>query len=339
MHFRLLILCSTIAFISNAQLDTASLSARLNQQKDKFGKDLAFVLYKDGKVMYKKELGKLNIKSQEQIGASSQWLTAALLLTYVQEGKISLDDKVGQYLPIFDKYYKGFITLRHCLTHNTGIKTEGKIFQKSKFKSLEDEVNDYASKKDIQTNAGTEFRYSNAGYSIAGRVLEVITKRSFDRLMQERIIRPLGMKNTTFTNEDYNDAIDPSTGARSSAADLSNFLAMLLNKGTFNNKQVLNEASVATLLSLQAEAAAIKGAPKATEGYNLALGSWILEDNGAGKALAYTSPSLAGTWPIIDLCRNYAFVMVTKQLSTDPPRQLYLDLKSMVDENIRPNCQ
>jgi CubicO group peptidase (beta-lactamase class C family) len=52
---------------------------------------------------------------------------------------------VSDYLPLFAKHGKEFITIAHCLTHNTGIEAERgvlKIFQKSNFKNLEEEVND-----------------------------------------------------------------------------------------------------------------------------------------------------------------------------------------------------
>ncbi len=325
-----------------SQIDTASLSAKLNQSKEKLGKDVAFILYKNGKIAYKKETGKLNIKTPVPIGASSQWLTTALVMTFVQEGKLSLDDKVSAYLPIFTKYYKSFITIRQCLTNSTGIQSEegiAKLLQKNKFKSLEEEVDNFASKRDIQTNAGTEFRYSNVGFSIAGRVLEVISKKAFDRLMQDRIIRPLAMKNTTFTNENYNDAVNPATGARSSAADFTNFLAMLLNKGSFNNKQVLTQSSVETMHTLTTEASQIKYSPAADAGLNYALGEWILETNAQGKAGAVAVPSLQGTWPIIDLCRGYTFVIFTNPLSTEQSRNFYTGIKAIMDDIAGGNCQ
>ena len=193
---------------SNAAVDTAAISMLLSKTKDKSLKESVFLVYNNGKIIYKKEAGEFNAKTQQPIGAASQWLTTALVLMFVQEGKLSLDDKVSDYLPIFSKHGKGYITIGHCLSHNTGIKNDqgvAKIFQKSKFKNLEEEVNDYAAKKEIETNPGTEFNYSNMGFNIAARVLEVISKKPLDRLSQEKLFRPLAMRNTTFANENYND--------------------------------------------------------------------------------------------------------------------------------------
>lgn len=158
--FALFILTRTTTY---SQIDTTTISRKLNEAKEKLGKDAAFILYKDGKIIYKKEIGSFTVKTPQPIGASSQWLTTALVMTFVQEGKLSLDDKVSTYLPVFIKHFKSYITIRQCLTNYTGIQSEQgvlKLLQKNKFKSLEEAVNNYAEKREIQTNAGTEFRYS-----------------------------------------------------------------------------------------------------------------------------------------------------------------------------------
>src|ERR1700709_507298 len=126
---------------------------------------------------------------------------------------------------MFGKYSKGYITIRNCLTNTTGIRVEEsvKIQQKNKFETLEDLVNSYASKNSIATNPGTEFFYSPLGPNIVARVLEIVGKKPFDRLMADRIVRPLKMRATNFSNED-GGAIDASGGARSTANDYINFL-------------------------------------------------------------------------------------------------------------------
>src|SRR5258708_13212163 len=135
----------------------------------------------------------------------------------------------------------GYITIRKCLTHTTGIKSEGDDgtrVLRSKSGTLEDEVNSYASKKGIGTNPGTEFFYSNLGPNIAARVLEVISKKSFDRLMMERIIHPLKLKGTSFTNED-GGAVDAPGVARSAANDYISFLSILLQQSLSPRKRIL----------------------------------------------------------------------------------------------------
>ena len=90
---------------SNAQSFTEVEQFMLNNQKQ-LGDDQALIIYKDGKVLYQKMLGDFRPNIQAPIGESSQWLTAALVMIMVQEGKISLDDNLGKYLPIFPKCIK-----------------------------------------------------------------------------------------------------------------------------------------------------------------------------------------------------------------------------------------
>ena len=161
----------------------------VKQNQKLLGGDVVAMVWTDT-LVYKTELGEFDSKTVAPIASSSKWLTAALILKMVDQGKISLDDKVSQYIPIYETYGKSYITIRHCLSHFTGIEAEkgiGGILSRKKFASLEDEVASFA-KKEIQSNPGTEFRYSNMGLNIAGRILEIVTKKKFD--MPQRRAHP-----------------------------------------------------------------------------------------------------------------------------------------------------
>src|ERR1700709_2153970 len=153
-------------FAGYAQYNFDEVGKRLDASKKELAGGAVVVIYKDGKIIYKKEAGPdLTIRTPVPIGASSQWLTAALVMTFVDEGKLSLDDKVSQYLPIFKTYGKAYITIRNCLNNFKGIESPtgiGSFFEK-KYASLEELVNSYANKHEIQTNPGTEFRFSPIG--------------------------------------------------------------------------------------------------------------------------------------------------------------------------------
>ncbi|HEY1201281.1 MAG TPA: serine hydrolase domain-containing protein, partial [Niastella sp.] len=151
---------------SFAQPDFSQADALLQKNQKLLGNDVVALIYKDGKVIHSKELGEFNAKTQAPIASCSKWLTAALVMMFVDEGKIELDDPVSKYLPIFDKYM-----------------------------NLEEEVNALAA-KEISNNAGTEFHYGGIGLNIAARVLEVVSKKPFDRLIADKLLRPLKMKFT-----------------------------------------------------------------------------------------------------------------------------------------------
>lgn len=322
-----------------SQSSFSELDAELQAKQKILGNNLVAMLWKGDTLVYKKEMGDFNSKTAAPIASCSKWLTAALVMQFVDEGKLSLDDKVSRWLPEFEKYGKNYISIRTCLSHMTGIEDEGgtlkKIFQRRKFSSLEDEVNSFAA-REIRANPGTDFWYGNIGINIAGRVLEVISKKRFDVLIKQKLFNPLGMRRTSFATLD-GGPVNPSGGASSTADDYIRFLAMLLNKGKLGGKQILSEESVNALMQIQTKPEFIKHAPKSAQGYNYALGSWVIEEGG-GKAQVLASPGLFGSWPMIDFCRGYAFLVLTKSLLGEEKAGVYLEIKKSIDEAIPSTC-
>lgn len=324
-----------------SQYNWTELTQELQASQKLLGTNAVCMIWNKDSLLYKKEMGAFNSKTQAPIASCSKWLTAALVMMFVDEGKISLDDPVVKYIPIFGSYFKNYITIRQCLSHMTGIQSEPitliRLLERKKFSSLEDEVNSFA-KKDIQANAGTEFRYSNIGLNIAGRILEVVSKRKFDMLIKLKLFNPLGMRKTTFSTLD-GSAVNPSGGAISTADDYMKFLIMLLNKGKYNGKQILSEESVNQMMQSQTTLDKIKYAPKAAEGFNYALGSWVVEADQSGKPTALACPGLFGTWPMIDYCRGYAYIVFVKNLLGEERAEEHLRLKKIIDKQIHSTCR
>jgi CubicO group peptidase (beta-lactamase class C family) len=326
---------------SFAQPDFSQADALLQKNQKLLGNGVVALIYKDGKVIHSKELGEFNAKTQAPIASASKWLTAALVMMFVDEGKIQLDDPVNKYLPIFDKYMKSYVTIRQCLSHTTGIESEKNMVkvlqQRGKYMNLEEEVNAFAA-KEISNNAGTEFHYGNIGLNIAGRVLEVVSKKPFDRLIQEKLLRPLKMKQTSFVNEN-GYAPNPSGGARTTANDYINFLSMILNKGMFEGKQILSAKAIEEMQKPHATNLPVKFTPKIAEGMHYGLGEWIQEEDANGNSTVVSSPGLFGTWPYVDKCRNYAAIVLVKSLLGEQKKDLMMQFKSAVDEAIGGGCK
>jgi CubicO group peptidase (beta-lactamase class C family) len=323
-----------------AQYNFQELDNEFQSKQKLLGKDVVFLLWKDDSLIYKKEVGDFKSNTVAPVASCSKWLTAALVMQFVDEGKLSLDDKISRWLPEFERYGKNFITIRLCLSHMTGIEDEGtiikKIFQRKKFTSLEEEVNSFAA-REIRTNAGMDFWYGNIGLNIAGRILEVISKKKFDVLIKQKLFAPLGMRKTSFTTPDAS-AINPSGGAVSTAEEYMKFLAMLLNKGKVGDKQVLSEEAVEQMKQVQTKSVKISYAPKATEGFGYTFGSWAMKEKD-GKASILTSPGLFGTWPMIDFCRGYAYIVFVKNLLGEERADGHIALKKVIDEQIHSSCQ
>ena len=308
----------------------ADLDGVVTRNQKALGTDVVVMLW-DDTLEYKRELGNFTARTVAPIASSSKWLTAALVLQFVDEGKLSLDDKVGKYIPVFDKYGKSYITLRHCLSNFTGIDAEKGLFSKTKFSNLEEAMQNYA-KSEIKANPGTEFRYNDIGFNIAARVVEVVSKKKFDMIIRQKLFTPLAMRQTTFTNFD-GSAPNPAAGARSTAEDYINFLQMLLNKGTYKGKKILSEASVAELRKIQTTPDLIKSAPKSATGFNYALGSWVLESEGDGKvASALMSTGQSGMFPLVDFKRGYAWLVIVKEPKEEQKADAYIQIKDVIDE-------
>lgn len=339
LKFSTLLAFMLICLIANGQYNFTEIDNFMLANQKALGNDMATMIYKDGKVIYQKELGEFTVKTKAPIASCSKWLTAALVMTFVDEGKISLDDKVSTYLPIFETYGKTYITIRNCLSHTTGIADSKsvvlKMLERRKFESLEDEVNSFV-KKEIDANPGTSFFYGNIGLNIAGRVLEVVSKKRFDLLMKQRIFTPLEMRNSSFTSD---NAVNPSGGAESTAADYMNFLSMILNKGVFNGKRILSEKAIAEMETVQTKNALKKYTPKVGEGYEYGLGEWIEETGKDGNSTVVSSPGLFGTWPYVDKCRNYACIFFIKRLLTEQKKDLYLELKKKINAQLTSSCK
>ena len=333
-----------------SKYDLSGLDKILEEKQSLIGKDYVVLIWKkDDTLTYKKEVGEYKSKTIAPIASCSKWLTAALVMQFVDEGKISLDDPVVKYIPVFEKYMKKYITIRNCLSHMTGIEDDDKflkkILQRKRFESLDQEVEAFAA-KEIRANAGTDFWYGNIGLNIAAKVLEVVSKRKFDVLIKQKLFTPLGMRQTTFTELD-GSLYNPSGGARSTAEDYMKFLVMLMNKGKYNGKQVLSEESVNEMMKIQTANVPKRYVPKAAEGFNYALGSWVVEEKsphvtspeGGGIASVLACPGLFGTWPMIDFCRGYAYILFVKNYLGEERANVHLEIKQVIDEQIKEECK
>lgn len=331
-----------------SQYNWTELDKKLEDNQKLLGNNVVCLLWKGDSLLYKKEMGDFNSKTVAPIASCSKWLTAALVMQFVDEGKLSLDDKVAKYIPEFDKYFKSYITIRQCLSHMTGIADDKnflkRILERRKFSSLEEEVKSFAA-REIRANAGNDFWYGNVGLNIAGRVLEIISKKRFEVLIREKLFTPLGMAKTTF-NDPKGYPVNPSGGAQSTADDYMKFLVMLLNKGKYNGVQILSESSVYQLRIPQTNKEMIKYAPKAADGFNYALGSWVLDEiplTGSEKpgrrATSLASPGLFGTWPMIDFCRGYAYIVFVKNLLGEQRAEVHKEAKKIIDGQIDSICK
>jgi CubicO group peptidase (beta-lactamase class C family) len=139
-----------------------------------------------------------------QIGSITKVWTATLVMQLVDEGKLDLDAPLVEVLPelqLGDPDVAKRVTMRHLLTHTSGI--DGDVFTDTG--RGDDVLAKYvAALADVAQNhpLGATFSYCNSGYSLAGRVVEVLTATTWDAVLRERVIEPLGLTHTSTLPEE-----------------------------------------------------------------------------------------------------------------------------------------
>lgn len=164
---------------------------------------MSMAVYKDGQI-YTAAHGILNADtgvsattdSIFQIGSITKVFTASLIMQFVDEQRIELDKPVVSYLKDFElacPKTTQSVTVRQLLNHTSGI--EGDFFAKDK-PSGGNHLARYVDRCNLLPQihpVGDRFSYSNSAYCIAGRLLEVVSGVSWSTLVEERIVRPLGL--------------------------------------------------------------------------------------------------------------------------------------------------
>lgn len=337
---------------ANAQQNFKKADAWLEKNVAAMGGRVILMIYHEGRIVYTHSANHMNIRqkiagkliakkqgktpdmddftpsSRQAIASCSKWLSAALVMTFVDEGKLKLTDTVGKFLPALSKKGKGKITIGQCLSHLTGIKApplKDDLAEIRGISTMDEAINNIA-QLPMEGDPGKVFHYSNVGLQIAGAVIEKIGGKNFQSLFAERIAKPLNMKNTDFGNS---KVPLPAGSGVSTPEDYLNFLVMILNKGMFNGKRILSEASIAQM-QINRVTSDVKVASSPTEagGFGYGYGEWIM---GQG---AVTSPGLFGSFPWVDYNKGYAAFMMTFYIKNDGRNQRYKELKALVDEII-----
>lgn len=352
--FATLFVCFTAAAQGFAGVDQW-----LQSHVQQLGGRALLVVYKDGKLVYSKAVNDMSRRqkivgrfiAQRQgkeahlddlatdtklpVASCSKWLSAALVMSFVDEGKLAVTDTVGRWLPVLTQHGKGGITIGQCLSHLTGIKVtplQEDLQSTREINSMDEAIARLAALP-LEGAPGTVFHYSNAGLQIAGAVLEKLSGKSFETLFAERIAGPLQMTNTDFGK---GRVALPAGGAQSTAGDYLNFLVMVLNKGLFNGRRVLSEQSIREM-QVNRRTPGIRTAYSPTEAGNFGYGygEWVMETSTPGQLTdAVCSPGLFGSFPLVDNKRKYCAFLLSYNLKSKGRHERYQELKALLDQTL-----
>jgi CubicO group peptidase (beta-lactamase class C family) len=184
----------------------------------------------------------------------------------------------------------------------------------------------------MMAEPGKAFAYSNIGLNIVGRILEVIEKKDFESLFQQRIAIPLEMNQTTFQQKE--NAPNPSGSAESTSYNYMNFMQMILQNGMFKGKHILTEKAIAEMQKSETAGLPVLYTPGQGEGQEYALGEWVLAKDNLGNSTVVASPGLFGTYPYVDKKNNYAAIVMVKNLKTGNRKAVYSAIKAAIDNDI-----
>jgi beta-N-acetylhexosaminidase len=197
--------------------------------------------------------------------------TTVVAMQLWERGKIKLDIPVKSYLPKFSGGAKDSVTVRHLLTHSSGVHWWVDLWNKAKNK---EEALDYIYQLPLDYTPGDSMIYSDLGLIMIGQILKTITGKPIDQLAQEMTFKPMGMKNTMFNppkdllsriapteiggsmhrglihgdvhdeNAFFFDGVAPHAGLFSTAEDLAALAQMLLNGGTYRHHRFFSPQTV-----------------------------------------------------------------------------------------------
>lgn len=137
-----------------------------------------------------------------RIGSLTKQFTAVAIMMLVEEKKISLDDEITRFLS--DYPTNGHrITVTHLLNHTSGIKSMTgmpKWLPVVRNDMSTKEMVDFFKNEPMDFPPGEKFKYNNSGYYLLGVIIEKVTGKTYETVINERIFKPLGMKNSYYGN-------------------------------------------------------------------------------------------------------------------------------------------
>ena len=168
----------------------------------------AVLIAQGGEIIYTKGQGVANLEWQIPIepdmvfryGSITKQFTAIAILILMEQGKLKLDDPITNYLPDYPMT-KYPITVRHLLTHTSGIKSYTAVPEWlslwRKDMSVA-EIIDLTKDEPMLFEPGEKMEYCNSGYILLGAIIEAVSEQSYAEFVQTKIFEPAGMKTAVY---------------------------------------------------------------------------------------------------------------------------------------------
>jgi CubicO group peptidase (beta-lactamase class C family) len=184
---------------------------------------------KAGKLVYTHAYGLARLDPPEaarpemrySIGSISKQFTATAILLLQEQGKLSLDDAIGKYVPGLT--HGDQVTIRQILSHTSGYQDywpEDYLMTPMMKPETAQQILETWAKKPLDFEPGTEWQYSNTNYVIAGEIVEKVSGEKLMDFLVEHIFRPLGMKSVWNSDEAKLTEVDATPYVRAALGPL-----------------------------------------------------------------------------------------------------------------------
>src|SRR5947209_3881551 len=241
---------------------------------------------KDGQVLFAKVYGYADFTAKKPVladqtlfrpGSISKLFTATAVMQLVEQGKLDLDRDVNEYVDLaIPKTYPEPVTLRRLLTHTAGFEETLKnlfVAHESDMKPLRTYLVNQMPQRIFPL--GKIPSYSNYGFTLTGYIVERVSGEKFERYIDNHILRPLRMTNSTFDqplpealapqmSQGYRTAAkkardfefvqaSPAGALTTTAADMTGFMLAFLQNGTVDGVSILKPETVQQMENRQFE--------------------------------------------------------------------------------------
>ncbi len=208
-----LILLSIIQLTAQANGIETSIDSLVYNNHHPLGPGIAVSVVKEGEVVYRNEMGYANLEYNIPITDSTVFHVASIskqfavfaILLLEEEGKLSIDDSVKNYLSELKELNKG-ITIRQLANHTSGFRN---TFDLANLKGIDNQ--DLIDQKEmvelllrqgkLNFLPGSKYEYCNAGFVLLAEIVQRVTGQSFSEFTKERIFKPLKMRHTLFLDD------------------------------------------------------------------------------------------------------------------------------------------
>ena len=197
--------------ITASDLKTTDLQSKINALVNEYVVDRQFMgsvlVAEKGKIVLAKGYGLADVEknipntpeTKFMIGSITKQFTAMLVTQLVEKGKLKLDNTISDFIPEFPKDIGDKITVEMLLCHSSGlILPEGieKYYYATTQEQWLQEYLKQLSEEGLRFEPGKGYGYSNGGYFILGLIIEKVTGKSYEAVLTEQILKPLGMTQT-----------------------------------------------------------------------------------------------------------------------------------------------